>query len=263
MENQNSNKAVNDNEILLGLKNEQFQPFFQPKVQSSTKKIVGSEALIRWVHPELGVLLPDTFLARLRANNLMPEICNIVINESLKMLQSHQSENFSVPISINIDTDSLLSPSFATTLKKKCETMGVDPSLIFFEISETYDIRNDNLQNSILSLDKQGFKISIDDFGTKFSTIKRLIELPAHEVKFDRFFLNEAQKSYKGYYLFTELLKIIKEINCAVVIEGVETEAQVNCVSKYKFCQLQGFYFSPGVPRKKFDELLKVQPFSL
>ena len=263
MENQNSNKAVNDNEILLGLKNEQFQPFFQPKVQSSTKKIVGSEALIRWVHPEMGVLLPDTFLARLRANNLMPEICNIVINESLKMLQSHQSENFSVPISINIDTDSLLSPSFATTLKKKCETMGVDPSLIFFEISETYDIRNDNLQNSILSLDKQGFKISIDDFGTKFSTIKRLIELPAHEVKFDRFFLKEAQKSHKGYYLFTELLKIIKEINCIVVIEGVETKAHINCISEYKFCQLQGFYFSSGVPRKQFDELVKVQPFSL
>ena len=87
MENQNSNKAVNDNEILLGLKNEQFQPFFQPKVQSSTKKIVGSEALIRWVHPELGVLLPDTFLARLRANNLTPEINNIAINESMKIIQ--------------------------------------------------------------------------------------------------------------------------------------------------------------------------------
>ena len=123
MKNQNSSKAVNDNEILHGLKNEQFQPFFQPKVQCSTKKIVGSEALIRWVHPELGILLPDTFLARLRANKLMPEISNIVINESLKMLQSHQSENFSVPISINIDPDSLLSPSFATTLKKKCQMM--------------------------------------------------------------------------------------------------------------------------------------------
>ena len=119
------------------------------------------------------------------------------------------------------------------------------------------------MQSSILSLDKEGFKISIDDFGKKYSTIKRLIELPAHEVKFDRFFLNEAQKSYKGYYLFTELLKIIKEINCAVVIEGVETEAHINCISEYKFCQLQGFYFSAGVPRKQFEELVKVQPFSL
>ena len=263
MKNQNSSKAVNDNEILHGLKNDQFQPFFQPKVQCSTKKIVGSEALIRWVHPELGILLPDAFLARLRANKLMPEISNIVINESLKMLQSHQSENFSVPISINIDPDSLLSPSFAPTLKKKCETEGVDPSLILFEISETYDISDDNLQSSILSLDKEGFKISIDDFGTKYSTIKRLIELPAHEVKFDRFFLKEAQKSHKGYYLFTELLKIIEEINCIVVIEGVETEAHVNSISEYKFCQLQGFYFSAGVPRKQFEELVKVQPFSL
>jgi len=73
--------------------------------------------------------------------------------------------------------------------------MGIDPSLIFFEISEIYDISNDDLQNSILSLDKQGFKTSIDVFGTKFFTIERLIELPAHEVKFDRFFLNEAPKS--------------------------------------------------------------------
>ena len=263
MKNQNSIKAVNDNEILHGLKNDQFQPFFQPKVQSSTKKIVGSEALIRWVHPEMGVLLPDTFLARMRANDLMPEISNMVIDESLKMLKSHQSENFSVPISINIDTNSLLTPSFATTLKKKCETIGVDPSLIFFEISETYKVSNDNLQNSILSLDNQGFKISIDDFGTKYSTIKRLIELPAHEVKFDRFFLSEAQKSHKGYYLFTELLKIIEEINCTVVVEGVETEAHINCISEYDFCQLQGFYFSAGVPRKQFDELVKVQPFSI
>ena len=119
------------------------------------------------------------------------------------------------------------------------------------------------MQNSILSLDREGFKISIDDFGTKYSTIKRLIELPTHEVKFDRFFLKEAQKSRKGYYLFTELLKLVKEINCIVVIEGVETEAHINCISEYKFCQLQGFYFSSGVPRKQFDELVKVQPFSL
>ena len=74
MKNKNSCEAINDNEILHGLKNAQFQPFFQPKVQCSTKKIVGSEALIRWVHPELGILLPDAFLARLRANKLMPEI---------------------------------------------------------------------------------------------------------------------------------------------------------------------------------------------
>ena len=95
--------------------------------------------------------------------------------------------------------------------------MVVDPSLIFFEISEAYDISNNNLHKSILSLDKQGLKMPIDDFGTKFFTIKRLIEFPAQEVKFDRFFLNEAQRSHIRYYLFTKLLKIIEKIYCTVL----------------------------------------------
>ena len=120
----------------------------------------------------MGVLLPDTFLARLRANDLKPEIRNIVIDESLKMHQSQQSEILSVPISINIDTDSLLAYSFATTWKKKSITMGVNSFLIIFEISKTYDISDDNFHNSFLSLDKQGFKISIGDFGTNYSTLK-------------------------------------------------------------------------------------------
>ena len=85
--------------------------------------------------------------------------------------------------------------------------MRVDQSLIFFEISETYDISDDNLQSSILSLDKEEFKISIDVFGTKYSTIKRLIELLTHEVKFDRFLLKEAQKPHKGYYFFYRTVK--------------------------------------------------------
>ena len=80
--------------------------------------------------------------------------------------------------------------------------MRVDQSLIFFEISETYDISDDNLQSSILSVDKEEFKISINVFGTKYSTIKRLIELLTHEVKFDRFLLKEAQKPHKGYYFY-------------------------------------------------------------
>ena len=82
-------------------------------------------------------------------------------------------------------------------------------------------------------------------------------------MKLDRFFLSEAQKSHKGYYLFTKLLKIIKEINRYAVIEGVETETHANCISEYNFCQVQGFYFSAGVPRKQFDEHVKAQPFSL
>ena len=83
--------------------------------------------------------------------------------------------------------------------------------------------------------------------------------------KLDKFLLcyQKSPEEHKGYYLFTELLKIIEEINCIVVIEGVETEAHVNSISEYKFCQLQGFYFSAGVPRKQFEELVKVQPFSL
>ena len=253
---------ISANEILAGINGGQLVPYFQPKIQNGTKKITGSEALIRWRHPQKGILLPKLFLPTAKENQLLPMISNIVIDESLNLLSILKDRNLSATIAINIDECNLASSDFAVAVKEKCQKKKIDTSMIYFEISETFTLDDEKLFSGVLSLYKEGFNLSVDDFGTKLSTIQRLIELPIREVKFDKFFLVESKKSEKGKFLFHELLQMINSINCAIVIEGVETRDHLESVSHLDFCQLQGFYFSPGVEGKAFSKLLGEQPFA-
>ena len=219
---------------------------------------------------ELKMLYPDNFkldtLNKYFLHECEPILAdfdsNIVIDESLNLLSILKARNLSATIAINIDECNLASSDFAVVVKEKCQKKKIDTSMIYFEISETFTLDDEKLFSGVLSLYKEGFNLSVDDFGTKLSTIQRLIELPIQEVKFDKFFLVESKKSEKGKFLFHELLQMIKSINCAIVIEGVETRDHLESVSHLDFCQLQGFYFSPGVEGKAFSKLLGEQPFA-
>jgi diguanylate cyclase len=230
---------------------------YQPVVNVQTKKIIGSEALIRWNHPERGLLYPRDFISQAEESGLIVEIGQWVINEVCRQIREWETEGrIPPPVSINVSPRELLRPALVDTISASLKKYRISPSQIKLELTETFLMKNIDLSISILEqLKSIGLGILIDDFGTGYASLNYLRRLPIDAVKIDQSFVAGIPVNIQDAALTSAIIAISHQLGLDVVAEGVEELSQLEFLEDSHCNFVQGNYFYMPLSPKDFAEL--------
>lgn len=240
------------------LLNNEFKVYFQPKVSIDNTEIVGAEALIRWIKPNGTVVSPDSFVPLLEKNGFIVKIDFFVYEQVCRYLRNRIDEGKPVvPISVNVSRIHLLTGNFVEKINEVVRKYSIDPGLIELELTESVFLANeDEAVRTIERLKACGFRMSIDDFGSGYSSLSMLKKMPVDVLKIDKSFLSENPAENKSGILLSSVIDMADKMNISIVCEGVETEEQVDFLRDSKCSTVQGFYFAKPVPAGDFEELM-------
>lgn len=245
---------INSAELHQALTNNEFELHYQPIINIEKQRIEYFEALIRWRHPAKGLIPPLQFIPIAERINIMNVLGQFIIDRAcLDAANIPEAQGYTPGISINIspsqfqDTDILLA-----TLKRAIKHAGITSNHIQLEITESTEFCH-VMEDSLDALKRLGVKLSIDDFGTGFSAISRLIELPFDCIKIDKSFIrdlvcNDAKTRNKAEKMVSGLIRIAESIGLKTIVEGVETKEQLALVKSFGATLIQGFYFAKPMP---------------
>ena len=252
-------KMMITNYLYKAIEQKELSLLYQPKISLETGKVVGVESLLRWNHPSLGPIAPEIFIPIAEENNLIHTIGQWTLNEACAQLLHWEKLNKQpVNISVNVSTSQFRTFSFANFIKNLLNESSINPELLELEITESiFSDDSESITAQIHNLKSLGLKISIDDFGTKFSSLSRLKDLPIDKIKIDKKFIAEINLDKKGETILSSIISMGKNLGLTVIAEGVETEEQKNFLMKEKCDKIQGNYFFPPMSA---DELTRLLP---
>lgn len=238
-------KAINSN-ILRGLKNEEFYAYLQPKVSLKSGKIVGAEALVRWIRPDGSRVMPDEFIGIAEKNGYITKIDFAVLEQVLAYLrEAVEAGEEVVPVSVNFSRRNNEFEDFVPNIMNRLEAYHIPSRLLEAEVTESVFMADlTTVDNNMNSLRSQGVEVSVDDFGSGYSSLNLLAKISADTIKLDRLFLNNAGKGERGLTVIRYLTKMLKRLGFTVLAEGVETEEQLNWVRMVDCDLIQGFYYA-------------------
>jgi EAL domain-containing protein (putative c-di-GMP-specific phosphodiesterase class I)/CheY-like chemotaxis protein len=242
--------AVSEEDLRGAIERDEFVLHFQPQVDMVSQAVTGMEALVRWQHPSLGLVSPDSFIPRAEELRLIHALTWCVIRRGISMLQRFATEELPAPVlSINISTQSLQSLTFPDELLMLLSCYNIQPSQIMLEITETGLL--DKLASSLDVLTRlrlKGILLSIDDFGTGYAMMQQLKRIPATELKIDRSFVSQMLESYGDRIMVQKTIEMGHELGMNVVAEGVETVEQLEFL-RANYCDVaQGYLISRPLP---------------
>lgn len=247
-----------ENGLRIAMEREDFVLYYQPQVDLRTGKIVSAEALIRWQFPEKGLIPPGQFIPVAEETGLILAIGEWVLRKACSQVKSWQT--FGCPqvrIAINLSAKQFKQPNLVTVIAKILAETGFDPNYLELEITESIMVENLELTVSTLqSLKNMGIRISIDDFGTGFSSLSYLSRLPIDTLKIDQSFIKEIDTNQKGAEIASSIIGLAHNLKLNVIAEGVETRVELEFLRKNACDQIQGYLFSKPVPAKEFGEML-------
>ncbi len=244
------------------LENNRFMVYYQPKydIRPDTPILASAEALVRWDHPELGMISPGVFIPLLEDNGLILDLDQFVWREAAARIRDWKDRfGFSVPVSVNVSRIDMLTPNLKSIFKEILEDYRIEPDDLMLEITESaYTGDSDQVISTAKELRGMGmgFRIEMDDFGTGYSSLAMLTNLPIDVLKLDMSFVRSAFGETRDVRMIELIIDIADYLHVPVIAEGVETEEQY-LVLKAMGCDLvQGYYFSKPVPPEAFDHFL-------
>lgn len=248
-----------ENEMEKALKNRQFCVFIQPKYDVETEEIVGGEALVRWKHPQKGMISPAVFIPVFEKNGFILKLDYFVWEETCRLLSELKKQGLPVlPVSINISRVHLYGRDIKSKLLDLVEKYDLRPEDLELEITESICAEDtDIIYKRIKRLQAQGFKVAMDDFGSGYSSLNMLKEMPLDIVKMDLKFLDAKENVEKSRLILETLIRLSQKIDLKVVVEGVETKEQQEFLKEIGGCQAQGYYFSKPVDCDTYTSMLK------
>ncbi|MGN7175551.1 sensor domain-containing protein [Cytobacillus sp. SAFR-174] len=241
------------------LKNEEFILHYQPKVDIESSRIVGAEALIRWQHPELGLLSPGEFISVAEKTGLILDIGDWVIKQACVQLKLWMNKGLPVvPISINISPQRFLKYDLVNYITRTLDIFQIPPALLELEITETHFLYNEEKVSSIIQeLRILGIRIALDDFGTGFSSLTHIKDFQIDTLKIDRSFIKEIETNKNHAILVESLIFLSERLGIDVIAEGVETQNQLEFLKRTQCQYVQGYVFSKPLPVDEFVCLLE------
>ncbi len=246
-----------ENAISRGFANDGFEVYYQPTYHINGK-LHGAEALIRLHDQKMGNLFPDEFIPIAEQNGLVDDIDDFVLDEVCKFLKSGIPQKYGIDnINVNLSVLQCMKPGFVENVNHIVEKHGIKKNHINFEITES--IAADDygiLANVIKSLKEDGFLFSMDDYGTGYSNVSAVFSLNLDVVKVDKSLLWGAEKSGLGMIILENTIRMIKQMDKLILVEGVETLDQIELLKKLKVDYLQGFYYSKPIPKDEFVKLI-------
>lgn len=262
--NDSMRKLILEEQALIGdvesaLLNEQFEVYLQPQYNHRTRQLVGAEALVRWNHPEKGMISPGSFIPILEKNGFIGRLDYFVWERACRLLAGwHASGVPSVPISVNISRADIHMHDFCQKLISLTAKYGIDPRELRLEITETAYIENAELLLDVVGrLREKGFIIEMDDFGKGYSSLNTLKNVPVDVLKLDLGFLHESENSGgRSGIILNSVMHMAHWLNLAVVAEGVETLRQADYLASIGCDIMQGYLYARPLPIPEFEELL-------
>ncbi|MDH4944671.1 EAL domain-containing protein [Sulfurimonas sp. C5] len=248
-----------ENALHTALENNEFHLTYQPKVNIETNTVYGMEALIRWIHPELGFIGPELFIPKAEDNGQIYNIGLWVIRQALEDTKKlHDSGYDDLEVSINISSRQLEQSYFLKDLISIVNDIGLAKEFIDLEITETQVMNNiDSSLEMLRKISALGIKLSIDDFGTGYSSLSYLKQLPANTIKIDKSFVLDIDKDEDDKAIVASIIALSKSLNRKVVAEGSETKEHIEILRELGVSQVQGYYYSKPIKLDEFEQFLK------
>jgi sensor c-di-GMP phosphodiesterase-like protein len=244
---------IAENNLMEAIDRGELRVYYQPQVSPSDGKLVGAEALLRWQHPERGILTPDAFLPLARTPKVMRSITRWVCDASISQLGEWTREGIEMSMSINLFTSDITDESFPDWLEERVQENRVDPERIVLEVTERDAATDmDTVREVVTRLRLKGFQLSIDDFGTGYSSFAMLQQMPFGELKIDKCFVMKALREPGALAIVEALIGLGQSLGLRVVAEGVEDEPTLEFMRQLGLTVIQGFHTGRPMPAKTF-----------
>lgn len=240
------------------LESGQFVMYLQPKYNIKLDKFCGSEALVRWQYTEKEVIYPGDFIPIFEKNGFIRKIDMYILEQACKEIRSLFDKGISpLPISVNFSRVDFFKKDFIENIVNICDRYKIPYSLIEIEITESSMFGDtDTLFNVSRNLQDIGFIVAMDDFGSGYSSVNMLKNIPLNVIKLDRGFFVDDKDVDKSQIVIKSIVSLIKQLGIRVVAEGIETRSQIEMLKKANCDIVQGYYFSKPLPIKEFEKLV-------
>jgi EAL domain-containing protein (putative c-di-GMP-specific phosphodiesterase class I) len=246
----------------------QIQLAYQPQIDCSSGRLAGVEALARWQHPVRGLLAPNYFIPLAEQHGLMDELTFVVVRQALEWFVANfpagpATAGTDPSLSVNISASVLRDAQFIERLSDYCRGSAIEPARLIFELTESSAMEDPVASLDILTrLRMKGFQLSIDDFGTGFSSMLQLVRLPFSEIKIDKSFVMTATQSCESLAVVRSVIELGHSLELRVVAEGVEDEAALRLLQDLRCDVAQGYFIGRPVPAAQLLAWLAREPSS-
>ncbi len=248
-----------EHNLRKALQKDQFLVYYQPQVDMRTQKIIGAEALVRWQHPELGMISPAQFIPIAEETGLILSLGEWVLRTACQQAKKWYDQlGATFSISVNLSSKQFQQQNFVSTVNRVLKDIKLPPELLELEITESMGMKNPELTLKILNeLKSMGINIAIDDFGTGYSSLSYLKRFPIDTLKIDRSFVSDIMTDSNDAAIVVAVIALAHSLKLKVIAEGVETAQQADYLLKHRCEQIQGFLFSPPVPAHDFEKIIR------
>ena len=248
------------NDLQRAVEERELVVYYQPKynVQCNPPRLSSAEALIRWKHPELGMVSPGSFIPLFESNGQISTVDNYVWNEAARQIDEWRRKyGVTLPVSVNLSRVDVFDPTLEERLEALIKRYGLDHNVLKLEVTESaYTDNAEQMIDLINRLRNRGFEIEMDDFGSGYSSLNMLSYMPIDVLKMDMQFVRNITQSEKDFRLVGVVLDIARFLKVPVVAEGVETEQQLGMLKDAGCDLVQGYYFSRPLPPEEFEQLI-------
>jgi len=249
-----------ENSLRKGLDNDEFVLYYQPKVASGTERIVGAEALIRWISPERGFMPPDSFIPIAEETGLIGPIGSWVLQEAARQNKEWQDAGLPpIRIAVNVAAPQFRDPDFINKVQQALTSNNLDPKWLELEIVESMLMGNsDTIIEKLHEVRDLGCHLSIDDFGTGYSSLSYLTRFPITTLKIDRAFIANLENDPAMAEISRAIIGMSQGLKLEVVAEGAENLAHIDFLRENGCQTVQGYYYSKPIPADEFAKILKL-----
>ncbi|MHB8240741.1 MAG: bifunctional diguanylate cyclase/phosphodiesterase [Solirubrobacteraceae bacterium] len=246
-----------ENDLGMALQRNQFFLLYQPIFDLPSQGIVGVEALVRWHHPERGVVAPDSFIPLAEESGMIIQIGRWVLEEACRQAARWSAEGLEVPIAVNVSAHQLSRKGFADDVRLALESSGIAPSLLTLELTETTLMRDvASASEALKAVKALGVRVAIDDFGTGYASLSQLQRMPVDILKIDRSFVAALNDGGQSRELLQAILGVGEALSLSVVAEGIEERNQMTTLEEMGCEMAQGFLMGKPGPAEAIEQLL-------
>lgn len=247
-----------NSEFKNAIAEKQFKVYYQPICRASDGLVISAEALVRWVHPVKGLIPPDSFIPLFEKNGFISILDRYVWNEVCATQQARLDQGLeTVPISINVSRVEFYNPNLCEDLRNIVKSHNISPELLKIEITESAYADNPiQVLETVKKLHSYGFSVLMDDFGSGYSSLNMLKDLPIDILKIDMRFLDNFGQNQKAIIVLESIIRLAKWMKLNIVSEGVETQSEWDYLRSVECDSVQGYYFYKPMPQESFIELL-------
>ena len=259
MDNHAFERMTLGNQLRSALEHGEYVLEYQPQYHALTKQIIGLEALIRWIHPKLGIIPPSHFIPLAEEIGIISPIGEWVIRSACQQIKSWENAGYDpVPVSLNVSGIQLKQRDFVGLVKSIIDETEIDPAMLELELTENIVFQNiDNNLFLLKQFRELGVKLAIDDFGAGYSTLSHLARLPINTIKIDQLFAANIIQNPQDAAIVSGIIAIADKLKLNLIAEGIETQEQLNFYIQQGCYKIQGWFFNTSLPPEQISQLLE------